>query len=136
MLYPFRHEELTLRQDSAGAGKFRGGLGFRKTYRILAPCTLQVLFDRIKCPPWGVRGGKEATPGQVTIVKPSGDTKVVYKTRAYPLEPGDTVCIETGGGGGYGAPSERPADLVRRDVDAGYVSAAAAGRDYGYAERN
>ena len=130
-LYPFRYEELTLRQDSAGAGRFRGGLGFRKTYRILAHCTLEVLFDRVKFPPWGVQGGKDAAAGQVTIVKPSGETTVVYKTRNHPLEPGDSVSIETGGGGGYGPPAERASELVRRDVAYGYVSPEAAARDYG-----
>jgi len=39
--------------------------------------------------------------------------------------------VETGGGGGYGAPAERPLPLIQRDLDAGYVSAAAAERDYG-----
>src|SRR5262249_3713635 len=98
---------------------------------ILAPCTLQVLFDRVKCPPWGVRGGRDAMAGQVTITKSSGETLVVYKTRAHPLEAGDAVCIETGGGGGYGSPLERAPELVRGDVVGGYVSAAAAARDYG-----
>src|ERR1700692_2656909 len=36
-ILPFRIEEFSLRQDSAGAGTFRGGLGFRKTYPMLAP---------------------------------------------------------------------------------------------------
>jgi N-methylhydantoinase B len=130
-VYPFRYEELMLRQDSAGAGKFRGGLGFRKTYTILAPCTLGVLFDRVKHPPWGVCGGKDAMAGQVIIAKPGGTTTVVYKTRDYPLEPGDRVSIETGGGGGYGPPSERAPEQVRRDLAHGYISAEAAARDYG-----
>ncbi len=47
------------------------------------------------------------------------------------LAPGDLVCVETGGGGGYGPPSERRCDSIQRDLDAGYVSAAAAERDYG-----
>ena len=45
-MLPFRIEEFALRQDSAGAGKFRGGLGFRKTYRMLAPCNLGTNLDR------------------------------------------------------------------------------------------
>ncbi len=40
-ILPFRIEEFSLREDSGGAGKFRGGLGFRKHYRILAPCNLR-----------------------------------------------------------------------------------------------
>ena len=39
-IYPWRYEELSLREDSGGAGRHRGGMGFRKRYRILAPCKL------------------------------------------------------------------------------------------------
>ena len=59
-LMPFRIEEFSLREDSGGAGKFRGGMGFRKRYRILRPCLLGTNLDRTKYPPWGVQGGKEA----------------------------------------------------------------------------
>ena len=67
MALPFRIEEFSLREDSAGAGKFRGGLGFRKRYRMLA-LQLQTNLDRTKFPPWGVQGGKEAKPGRFTVV--------------------------------------------------------------------
>ena len=54
---PIRIEEFALRADSAGAGTFRGGLGLRKTYRILAPLRVQTNLDRTAFPPWGVQGG-------------------------------------------------------------------------------
>jgi N-methylhydantoinase B len=131
-MLPFRIEEFALREDSAGAGTFRGGLGFRKTYRILAPCNLGTNLDRTRCPPWGVQGGKEAKPGRFTIRKAGPDRpQSIDKENAYPLSAGDLVCVETGGGGGYGSPSGRPLQLIQRDLDAGYVSAAAAVRDYG-----
>ena len=131
-LLPFRIEEFSLREDCAGAGRFRGGLGFRKKYRMLAPCNLGTNLDRTLCPPWGVQGGKEAKPGRFTIVKAGSDRQQsVDKESAYPLAPGDVVCVETGGGGGYGPPAERSLDLIQRDLDAGYISVAAAERDYG-----
>jgi N-methylhydantoinase B len=131
-LMPFRIEEFSLREDSGGAGKFRGGLGFRKKYRMTAPAKLGTNLDRTKYPPWGAHGGKEARPGRFTLVK-AGSTlaQAVDKESAYPLEPGDLVCVETGGGGGYGPPTERSLDAIHRDLDAGYVTAAAAERDYG-----
>jgi N-methylhydantoinase B len=130
-MYPYRIVEFSLRPDSGGAGKFRGGLGFRKRYQILGRCDLQAMFDRVKYPPWGVHGGKKGKSGQITVVKKSGESEIIYKSKAYPLEAGDIIVVETGGGGGYGAPSERPRDLVERDLRQGYVSSEAAKQDYG-----
>jgi N-methylhydantoinase B len=131
-LMPFRIEEFSLREDSGGAGKFRGGLGFRKKYRMTAPANLGTNLDRTKFPPWGVQGGKDAVPGRFTLVKAGSATaQPVDKENAYPLQPGDLVCVETGGGGGYGPPSERALELIQRDLDGGYITAAAAIRDYG-----
>ena len=129
---PFLIEEFTLREDSGGAGKFRGGLGFRKKYRILAPCQLGTNLDRTLCPPWGVQGGEPAKPGRFIVVKAAtGEEFTADKENDYSLEPGDLVCVETGGGGGYGPPSERALDLIQRDLDASYVTRTAAERDYG-----
>jgi N-methylhydantoinase B len=130
-LYPFRVEEMSLWQDSGGPGTFRGGLGLRKVYRVLEPCHLRVDFDRRLCPPWGVRGGKATSGGWVTVVKPSGERERLFKTKGYAVAPGDIVIMEAGGGGGYGPPEQRSRDMVRRDLDAGYISAASAVADYG-----
>jgi N-methylhydantoinase B len=130
-ILPFRIESLSLREDSGGAGKFRGGLGFRKKYVILAPCFISTNVDRTKSPPWGVQGGKDAKPGCVTVHKAAGGSEIVSKVRNYPVQPGDVVVLETGGGGGWGRPEERSPDSVQRDVRRGYVSAEAARRDYG-----
>jgi N-methylhydantoinase B len=129
---PMRIEEFSLREDSGGAGKFRGGLGFRKSYRMLGPCGLQTNLDRTKFPPWGVQGGQEAQPGCFTVVDGrTGERRLIEKEKGFQLATGDLVCVETGGGGGYGSPRERSLELIQRDLDAGYVSAAAAERDYG-----
>ncbi len=131
-LYPFRIEEFGLRQDSAGPGRWRGGLGFDKQYVLLAPCDLWANFDRIGCPPWGVQGGKQAKSGQVLILKNGAvDPELLYKTENRPLQAGDHVRMSTGGGGGYGDPHERPVELVALDVRRGLVSLASARDDYG-----
>jgi N-methylhydantoinase B len=131
-MYPYRVEEFCLRQDSGGAGLWRGGLGFEKQYIALAACELWANFDRIGCPPWGVRGGKAAAPGHVLIFKKGAkEPFLLYKTENYKLEAGDRVRMATGGGGGYGAPAQRPVELVERDVMQGYVSRERAREDYG-----
>ncbi len=131
-MYPFRVEEFQLRQDSGGAGEWRGGLGFEKQYVLLAPAELWTNFDRIGCPPWGVRGAKEAKSGQVLIYKNgTSEPELLYKTENRPLDAGDRVRMATGGGGGYGDPRKRPIEWVERDVTRGFVSRQSARDDYG-----
>lgn len=89
------------------------------------------MFDRIKYPPWGVQGGKSGKSGQITVEKRSGGKEIVYKSKGYPLEAGDIIIVETGGGGGYGQPQERLRGLVERDLRRGYISTEAAAKDYG-----
>jgi N-methylhydantoinase B len=130
-LLPFRVESLELRRDSGGAGKFRGGLGFRKRYVITHPCLVTTNVDRTRDPPWGVQGGKAGQPGSVTVYKAAGGSEIISKVRNYPVSPGDVVVLETGGGGGWGPPSQRAREAIARDVARGYVSREAAERDYG-----
>jgi N-methylhydantoinase B len=128
---PIRIEEFSLREDSAGAGTFRGGLGFRKTYRILAPCMVQTNLDRTKFPPQGVHGGAQAKPGRFTLLDgQTGDRRPIDKEKGLVLKEGDVVCVETGGGGGYGPPRGRALAAIQRDLDAGYVSRVGAEHDY------
>jgi N-methylhydantoinase B len=129
---PVRVEEFSLREDSGGAGTFRGGLGFRKRYRILEPCGLQTNLDRTKFPPWGVQGGQEGKPGRFALIESaSGKERAIGKERGLKLQAGDLVCVETGGGGGYGPPRDRTLPRIQHDLDAGYISKLAAERDYG-----
>jgi N-methylhydantoinase B len=130
-MYPFRVDEMSLWKDSGGPGKFRGGLGIRKAYRLLEPCNLRVDFDRRHCPPWGVHGGKAAPGGWVTVEKPSGQREQIFKTKSYAVAPGDLVIMEVGGGGGYGPPQQRLRESIRSDVRAGYISREAAQTEYG-----
>ena len=131
-IYPYRYEQLALRIDSGGPGHFRGGLGFVKHYRILAECALRTNLDRTGCAPWGVCGGGAGATGRVTVIR-DGQSIAANKTDGLPLHPNDLVVVETGGGGGYGPPQERPVEIVLRDLRSGVVSPASAQRDYGLA---
>lgn len=53
-----------------------------------------------------------------------------------PLYPGDIVCLRTAGGGGYGPPQERDLELVRRDLEDGYITEAEASELYGRIENH
>jgi N-methylhydantoinase B len=120
-----------LRQDSGGAGKFRGGLGVERVYEFRADGFITFSLERKATPPWGLWGGGRGAYNQVEITSPDGSVRQVRKATQHPIATGERVKIMTGGGGGWGAPSERDPEAVRRDVREGYVSAEAARRDYG-----
>jgi N-methylhydantoinase B len=131
--YPFLVEEYALRPDSGGAGRFRGGLGVRKVIQVLGPMRLNTQIERTQCAPWGLFGGRDALPNRLTVRRADGRLEQFPngKVSAYPLEAGDAFILESGGGGGYGPPWERPAEWVQRDVVEGYVSLEAAREQYG-----
>jgi N-methylhydantoinase B len=89
--------------------------------------------ERTLCPPWGLHGGKAAFPNGVYVVRKDGASERFPTGKVNPLrlDEGDGYAVETGGGGGFGDPLERPAEQVLRDVTSGYVSVEAARLDYG-----
>jgi N-methylhydantoinase B len=117
-----------LRPDSGGAGKTSGGLG--QYMEVGAQdgheFDIQAMFDRGQHPARGRRGGNDGAP--TTIARDDGDPMHVKGKQFVPH--GHRVIMAFPGGAGYGAPSERPKDLVKRDLARGYISAATAMRDY------
>src|SRR6266571_4676670 len=130
---PLLIRQRALRQDSGGAGKWRGGLGVVQEVEVLTPAMFDSRVERTLCPPWGLQGGKAALPNGVYVVRRNRTIERFPTGKVNPLrlDEGDGYAVETGGGGGFGAPLERPAEQVLRDVTAGYVSVEAARRDYG-----
>jgi len=128
---PIIVEKYELLEDSGGPGKYRGGLGVQRDYRMLAPGFMIGVIERGTVPHWGVCGGK---PGarNYGLLKSSihGDIEFL-KTPAIPLAEGDLISNRTGGGGGYGDPFERDPEAVLMDVINGYVSLKSAADDYG-----
>jgi N-methylhydantoinase B len=120
--YPLRVEEHALRSGSAGDGRQRGGLGFRRAYRVTAPeVTLTSMLDRRVVPPWGVAGGRDGLPYRITLNPGTAAARDVGGKASLRLTRGDLVVIETCGGGGYGPPDERTADARERDRREGYA---------------
>jgi len=130
--YPWRVERYELAQDSGGAGKYRGGLGVRRDYRLGFDAGLTVTTDRVKyTPPWGLFGGKPGTTNITVVKRNDGREERWRKISNLPLKKGEIVSFRGGGGGGYGLPLERNPEQVRRDVIDGYVSLERAKEDYG-----
>lgn len=129
--FPIRVEEFALRRDSGGAGKWRGGCGVIRRFKLLAGCHGALWFDRSKTTAWGLAGGADGAAPANTITFPDGTREHPLKMKARELPAGTVVETRTGGGGGYGDPKERAAELVRRDVRQGLVSAQAARSVYG-----
>jgi N-methylhydantoinase B len=97
--YPLRVERWHLREGSGGAGAHRGGDGVVRELRVLEDCRLSVLAERRAHGPRGARGGGDGAPGRTLV---NGEEQPAKVTR--PLAAGDTVRVETPGGGGFGAP--------------------------------
>jgi len=131
--FPVLFREYALRPDSAGAGRWRGGLGIRYTIELLAgEARLSLLGDRGKRGPFGVLGGG---PGATTKVKLSRGgipyvPPLLTKDHNVPIAANDTVTVETPGGGGYGPPEERRSESIARDLRRGYISEEFAARWY------
>ena len=121
--YPIVIEEQGLRPGSGGEGAHRGGLGFRRAYRVLAPdVTLTSMLERRVVPPYGLAGGGAAAPYRITLNPGAAGEREIKGKETARLAEGDLVVIETCGGGGYGPPADRPAAL--RDIDRreGYIT--------------
>jgi len=132
--FPFLIESYGLRTDSGGAGRRRGGLGgvYVLRYEGEGNAVLNAAGEGVDVPPYGVDGGDPGLSHHYRIHR--GGREIVVGTRdsGVVLEPGDRIVCKAAGGGGYGAPGERPRELVQRDVEYGYVSPAAARDRYGY----
>src|SRR5438477_1728746 len=100
--YPLMIEELALRPGSGGDGCHRGGLGFRRAYRVLgSDVTLTTMIERRIVPPYGLFGGKEAAPFRITLNPGTPRERDVKGKETLKLAQGDLVLLETCGGGGY-----------------------------------
>jgi N-methylhydantoinase B len=136
--FPIIVEEYALRPDSGGAGRHRGGLGTHKAVRFLGDLAFNSTIERTQCPPWGLEGGREALANKLTLRRADGSIETFPngKLSAMRLGAGEAYIIDSGGGGGYGPPWERPAELVARDVREGYVSLEQAREQYGVVLRD
>lgn len=133
MAFPVRVERYEINPDSGGAGRYRGGCGARRVWRMLegADATGALCMERMTSPPFGLSGGRAGAAAVVTLTTPDGTTRHLPSKGAFAAPAGSVIDMITPGSGGFGPPAERDPRAIGRDLLDGYVSAAAAERDYG-----
>ena len=131
---PLLFERYEIVADTGGAGRFRGGNGFCRVFRVLADgASICLCADRHKTPPPGVFGGHAGSTARYVLDPGTPHERVLpSKTPYVPLAPGTLVWLQSAGGGGYGDPLERDRTLIERDLRDGYVSVERAEAVYGY----
>jgi N-methylhydantoinase B len=136
MAFPVRVERYEINPDSGGAGRFRGGCGARRVWRMLdnADATGALCMERMTSPPFGLRGGRPGAAAVVTLTTPDGATRNLPSKGAFAAPAGAVIDMITPGSGGFGPPAERDPRAIGRDLLDGYVGDAAAQRDYGVAD--
>ncbi len=118
------------REDSGGAGEFRGGLGQVLEIRHAngAPFVVSKMFDRVRHPARGRDGGADGATGRVYVKE--GEELAAKGKEIVPA--GATLVMETPGGGGRGLPTKRDRKFVQNDLETELISEDAAQRTYGY----
>ena len=126
-------DRFELRQDSGGAGRYRGGLGVRMDVRISSEdAVLSLSSDAETSLPDGLLGGMSGLPGRKYLYPDTPQEERLYrKITNFHMPRGTVVSFQTPGGGGYGDPLEREPELVLMDVLDGHVSRESALHDYG-----
>jgi len=100
--YPVRLEHFYIRENSGGEGKWKGGDGVTRKMTFLAPLEITILSQHRKVAPFGMHGGNAGLVGNQWIVRKDGKKESLSGIDASRVEPGDSVIIETPGGGGWG----------------------------------
>lgn len=126
---PILVEEKGFWTDSAGPGRFRGGLGQTMTFTTQSPSTVTVTLrpNNVRHAPPGMADGCDGVRGEYSLNDGEMPLRPLRLTR------GERVALKLPGGGGYGDPFTRDPAHVARDVQLGFVSLEAARRDYGVA---
>jgi len=115
--YPVRVERYALAEGSSGAGRYRGGMGAVRDYRILADDIVASLSsERQQVAAAGTRGGAAGAVGQFILNPDTPEQRLLPSTLGEIRLPRNSILrIRTPGGGGYGPVAERSADASRKD---------------------
>src|SRR2546422_627829 len=100
--YPVRMLRYSLRPESGGQGKCRGGDGVIRELRFLTKAQITVLSDRRKFPPYGLNGGEPGQRGMNVLIRKDGRREELPSKFSTSVEAGDILSIQSPGGGGWG----------------------------------
>ena len=122
--YPVTFLHYGLAPNSGGDGCKRGGLGLVREFRLDAPSgRFAANLDRFIVPPYGLDGGNSGAPGQLSVRRANGSVEALNsKVRGLNLHTGDSIRLQTAGGGGHGAPVDRSAEARALDARQGYTT--------------
>jgi N-methylhydantoinase B len=122
----FRSHEF--RPDSGGEGRYRGGVGatMQLVVELDRPACANTAGDGVRHGACGLFGGLDGLPHRY-VLRSRGRPDRVLKTKevGIAVRPGDVIHVESGGGGGWGDPRERPEAARREDLLQGFVTAGA-----------
>lgn len=131
---PLRVLNYELRENLAGAGQWRGGIGSIRSFELLEDGAVSVEGDGQGFRPWGFAGGRDGSPANVDLVHAGGQSEALPSKIPYrPLAKGDRLVAYGPCGGGYGDPFERAPEDVLDDVLDGLLRVDTAREDYGVA---
>ena len=109
--YPLVVRRYAVRPRSGGRGRHPGGDGVIREIEFLTEAEVTLLGERRRVRPYGLAGGKPGAPGRDWLIHGVRRRRVPAKVTLH-VRAGDRLCVETPGGGGYGAP-RRPVRKVR-----------------------
>jgi N-methylhydantoinase B len=101
--YPLRVRRYSLRANAGGAGKYLGGNGIVREIEVLTDTEVTLLADRRSRGPYGLEGGSDGAPGAAAIVSADGSTRRLPGKFNVRLRKGESIRIESPGGGGWGS---------------------------------
>ena len=132
--YPFRVERYAMWDDSAGAGRYRGGMGVMRDYRVLGDDIVVSLSSERQhvAAPGAKAGGAGALGTFVLNPGTPGERKLPAAAADVRLPRGSLLRICTPAGAGFGEPRERDRAAIERDVIEDRISFEAARKNYGY----
>ncbi|NBS00555.1 MAG: hydantoinase B/oxoprolinase family protein [Rhizobiales bacterium] len=120
--HPVRIEDYAFVPDTCGAGKYRGGVGIRRSYRILADdALLQMRTDRVKFLPYGLAGGEPGGASRNAMIVDGHEQELPGKITMR-VGAGTLIVHEQAGAGGFGPPLERDPDAILEDYLDGKIT--------------